>query len=187
MKIIRVGRSTANDIVIQNDPTVSGNHCQFIMDDYGNSRILDLNSTNGTYINGVRRQGETQLQPGDIVRIGNTTLPWQNYFGSRAQGTSPNQGPTYVQPQQNYQPYEQKSPVNVYVAPPTPEPHKGSGFGIASFILGLLGISLLAIIFGIVSISRREPARGLGIAGLILGILWTIAAIIIIIIVANVY
>lgn len=80
MKIIKVGRSSSNDIVIQNDPYVGRTHCQFIMDDNGDFRVIDLNSSNGTYVNGVRRSGETRLKPNDTIRIGNSMLPWQTYF-----------------------------------------------------------------------------------------------------------
>jgi pSer/pThr/pTyr-binding forkhead associated (FHA) protein len=81
MKIIKIGRSSSNDVVIS-DSTVSGTHCQIIKDDSGKFRIIDTNSANGTYINGVRRHGEASLNQSDIVRIGNTTLPWQAYFNN---------------------------------------------------------------------------------------------------------
>jgi len=77
--IIKVGRSAGNDIVI-NDPNVSGFHCQFRMDESGICYVQDLNSLNGTFVNGVRRSDEINLNQSDIVRIGNTTLPWQTYI-----------------------------------------------------------------------------------------------------------
>lgn len=49
-------------------------------DDNGNFRLIDTNSSNGTFINGTQRHGEVPLNKSDIVRIGNTTLPWQTYF-----------------------------------------------------------------------------------------------------------
>ncbi|MDR2065263.1 MAG: CD225/dispanin family protein [Prevotellaceae bacterium] len=88
MKVITVGRNPANNVVI-NDPLVSKNHCQIIQDDYGNFSLVDNNSTNGTFVNGQRRQGQMRLNPSDIVRIGNTTLPWMSYFaGNTSQGSS---------------------------------------------------------------------------------------------------
>jgi len=80
MKIIKIGRSSSNDVVISNDLKVSVTHCQIIKDDFGNYRLVDTNSTNGTFVNGVKRHGEVHLNQSDIVRIGNTTLPWQTYF-----------------------------------------------------------------------------------------------------------
>ena len=80
MKVVTVGRSSENDILIQNDGYVGRTHCEFIQDDNGNCYVVDLNSKNGTYVNGVRITGKTRLQSHDTVRIGNTTLPWKNYF-----------------------------------------------------------------------------------------------------------
>lgn len=79
MKIVKIGRVQGNDIIV-NDEKVSKSHCQIIQDDYGNFRLIDTNSTNGTYVNGIQRRGEIILKPEDIVRIGDSTLPWRNYF-----------------------------------------------------------------------------------------------------------
>ena len=81
MKIVKIGRNPQNDVVI-NDQFVSGTHCQIIQDDRGNCTLIDTNSSNGTYVNGVLRHGEVRLSPSDMVRIGHTNLPWQNYFDS---------------------------------------------------------------------------------------------------------
>ncbi|MBR5532866.1 MAG: FHA domain-containing protein [Bacteroidales bacterium] len=80
MKIIRVGRSRSNDIVLREDEKISRMHCHFICDDNGKYYVVDINSLNGTYINGIRRQGKVELNINDIVRIGNQTLPWRQYF-----------------------------------------------------------------------------------------------------------
>lgn len=79
MRIITIGRSSENDICIQ-DPLVSRVHCQLIQDDRGNVTIVDTNSKNGTYVNGTKLHGPVKLNKSDIVRIGNTTLPWKNYI-----------------------------------------------------------------------------------------------------------
>ena len=52
-----------------NSDLVSRHHCVFLVDDY-TVRIRDLGSTNGTYVNGERIQGQVVLQPGDAVQIG---------------------------------------------------------------------------------------------------------------------
>lgn len=104
MKIITIGRGAANDIVI-NDPQASRAHCQIIYGE-GVYTIVDLNSTNGTYVNGVRRTGSTRLNPNDIVRIGNSTLPWMSYFANQntvAPGVNPQPAPQPApQPVQNW-------------------------------------------------------------------------------------
>lgn len=94
MKIIKVGRSSKNDVVIQHDEFVSGTHCEFIQDDSGNYWVVDMNSTNGTFVNGVRRSGKSHLDKTDMVRIGNTMVPWPQYFnGCTGGGTEVHPGP----------------------------------------------------------------------------------------------
>lgn len=55
---------------------------------------------------------------------------------------------------------------------------KTSGFAIASFVFGLIGVVILGVIFGIVALRRigRRGLRGRGfaIAGLVLSALWTL-------------
>jgi hypothetical protein len=156
MKIIKIGRSSSNDIVI-NDGQVSRTHCQIIKDDSGNYRLCDLNSANGNYVNGTRHSGEVRLNQHDIVKIGNTVLPWQTYFNN-ARGETEMGGSTVI--------------VGNGYYPPQPEPQKSGGFGIAAFICGLLGISLLAIVFGVIGWQRDRKNRGLAIAGFVLGCVW---------------
>ena len=79
MKTIHIGRSSQNDVVI-NDPSVSRFHCQIIQKDNGDFILYDTNSKNGTYVNGQRIHGQTIVQSNDIIRIGNSTLPWMKYF-----------------------------------------------------------------------------------------------------------
>lgn len=81
MRIIKIGRELDNDFVIQ-DPYVGRHHLELIQDDGGNFFARDLNSTNGTFVNGHRITGEVSLSSQDIIRIGTTTLPWINYFAN---------------------------------------------------------------------------------------------------------
>ncbi|MDR1594876.1 MAG: CD225/dispanin family protein [Prevotellaceae bacterium] len=93
MKVVTIGRNPGNNVVI-NDPLVGRNHCQIIQDDYGKFSLVDNNSTNGTFVNGQRRQGQICLNPSDIVRIGNTNLPWMSYFA----GSTVGGGATMISP-----------------------------------------------------------------------------------------
>ena len=88
MKVITIGRSSENDIVVD-DFKVSRVHLQLVFND-GICSIVDLNSSNGTFVNGQKINGEVQLQPNDVVRIGNTTLPWQEYVNTHTTPTPPN-------------------------------------------------------------------------------------------------
>jgi flagellar basal body-associated protein FliL len=79
MKVITIGRSQDNDIVV-NDEKVSRNHLQIVQDNDDNYSAVDLGSTNGTLVNGQCITDEVRLQANDVVKIGSTTLPWQSYF-----------------------------------------------------------------------------------------------------------
>ncbi len=130
MKIIKIGRDSSNDVNI-NDPLVSRTHCQIIQDDHGNFSLIDTNSRNGTFINGTKRHGEVRLNTSDIVRIGNTTLPWQTYFNNVGGTVFPGGGGgTVVDPVRN---------------PPTPKP---SNF----LVCAILSTIFCCMPFGIVSI-----------------------------------
>jgi two-component system cell cycle response regulator len=62
-----VGRHSEADLRLI-DPDVSRRHCRIGVED-GMWRIVDLGSTNGVYLNGVRLT-EANLYPGDRLRIG---------------------------------------------------------------------------------------------------------------------
>lgn len=81
MKIITIGRETSNDIVIP-DSYVGRHHLQLIKDEAGVYFVRDLDSTNGTFVNGQRIHGEVVVDEQDVIRIGNTTLPWISYFAA---------------------------------------------------------------------------------------------------------
>ncbi len=144
MKIVNIGRSSNNDVNI-NDPLVSRTHCQIIQDDNGNFRLIDVNSKNGTFVNGERRHGEVYLKSSDIVRIGNSTLPWQTYF--RHTNT--------VGPQPQPQPYTYQPPQP---SNPGEKPDNFMAWAILSTIFCCLP-------FGIVSIVYASKVNGLWYAG----------------------
>lgn len=80
VKLIKIGRSNQNDIVID-DTSVSRFHLELFQDDHGQVFITDLKSTNGTTINGRRLIDSEILKPNDIVKLGSAPpILWQNYF-----------------------------------------------------------------------------------------------------------
>lgn len=81
MKVVTIGRNEDNDVVV-NDLHASRYHLQIIQHDDGHYTLSDFGSTNGTYVNGQKISGEINLSLSDIVRIGNSTIPWRNYFES---------------------------------------------------------------------------------------------------------
>ncbi len=67
---LTIGRNTGyHHWTIDGDMTVSGNHCKIYQRNQ-ELYILDLNSTNGTYVNGQRVRGEMKLSNHDKIRIG---------------------------------------------------------------------------------------------------------------------
>jgi len=72
--VINIGRDPSNDLVLP-DGKVSRNHAQ-IRQERGWFVIYDLNSTNGTFVNG-RRITRQVLRHGDMVKVGDTELIFQ--------------------------------------------------------------------------------------------------------------
>ena len=64
-----VGRAEFADIRLPNEH-VSRRHALIVKNDAGVS-IMDLGSTNGTFVNGLRFSGDQALMVGDVIRIGN--------------------------------------------------------------------------------------------------------------------
>jgi hypothetical protein len=97
MEVITIGHSNKNNIVIP-DSLVSRHHLQIILEDNGNYRLADFGSANGTFVNGNKISGEVSLNPTDVVKIGNTTLPWKVYFFQLRQDMMPQQPLPMVEP-----------------------------------------------------------------------------------------
>lgn len=88
MRVVTIGRSSNNDIKLD-DPYVGRNHCQIVQHDDATYTIVDLNSSNGTFVSGRRVFGETQLQTYDTVKLGHTYIQWQQYFNIPSQPPIP--------------------------------------------------------------------------------------------------
>jgi pSer/pThr/pTyr-binding forkhead associated (FHA) protein len=69
--LLSLGRNPTNDFRLQ-DATVSSFHCELIVTDES-ILVRDLNSTNGTFIDGHPVQ-EAVLEPGQILRLGHAEL-----------------------------------------------------------------------------------------------------------------
>lgn len=68
---VRLGRSPDNDVILR-DPATSGHHARLERRDEG-FWIVDLGSTNGTFVNGEAVQ-EKQLNSGDRLTIGQNSI-----------------------------------------------------------------------------------------------------------------
>ena len=80
MKLIKIGRTEGNDLVIKDDTTISRNHAEIFQEDEGNIFLTDLNSSNGTFVNGIKLEDSIILKKKDIVKIGNTVIDWKVYL-----------------------------------------------------------------------------------------------------------
>jgi pSer/pThr/pTyr-binding forkhead associated (FHA) protein len=69
---ITLGRAADSTLDLTDD-FASSHHARLYADEKG-WIVQDLNSTNGTYINGVRIVRATRVGPEDIIRIGRTQL-----------------------------------------------------------------------------------------------------------------
>lgn len=105
MKLLLIGRSPKNDIVIS-DATVSGTHAQLIIGEGNIITLVDLNSTNGSFVNGQKIVGERILSQYDTVKLGESLFVWQKYI-PQPQAPHIQEKPTPVQ-------------VNVQVQTPAP-------------------------------------------------------------------
>lgn len=72
---LRIGRAPPADIVLT-DKQVSRSHCLVELAD-GGLRVSDLNSTNGTFIDGERISGPSQLRVGSLLRVGTVSMKHQ--------------------------------------------------------------------------------------------------------------
>lgn len=70
---ITIGRS-ADCVLDIDDDYASGHHAQLWQDSAGRWVITDLQSTNGTYVNGAKIAEPTLVGPHDVIRIGRSQL-----------------------------------------------------------------------------------------------------------------
>jgi hypothetical protein len=86
-KALSLGREADNQIQLADD-RASRHHARIERMGEG-FRILDLGSSNGTFLNGVRLAGPTPLDPGDQVQIGDVRFVVQGPAGRCARCGSP--------------------------------------------------------------------------------------------------
>jgi hypothetical protein len=73
---LTIGRAEDNDLALGDDEFASAHHAR-IESQRDGVWILDLDSTNGTFVNGKRLDGRRSLKPGDVVQIGDTELRFE--------------------------------------------------------------------------------------------------------------
>ena len=72
---LKIGRGNSADVVLH-DAQISRTHCMVQLKD-GELRVVDLNSTNGTYVDDEKIGGEAVLPVGSTLRVGSFSLVHQ--------------------------------------------------------------------------------------------------------------
>ncbi|HEY7422255.1 MAG TPA: FHA domain-containing protein [Gaiellaceae bacterium] len=70
---VTLGRGGQNDLVLSGDEFASARHARIEVRGDG-AWVQDLDSTNGTFVNGSRVAGAQRLGAGDVLRVGETDL-----------------------------------------------------------------------------------------------------------------
>lgn len=73
---ITLGRGMTNDVPLQADEYTSTRHARLEPRRDG-VWVEDIGSTNGTFVNGIRLTRERRLAPGDVLRVGETDLRFE--------------------------------------------------------------------------------------------------------------
>ena len=140
MVYLTIGRADDCDVVLK-DSTISRKHAELFQDEDGNTFLTDLDSANGTFVNGAKIIGSVQLQSTDIVKIGNTVLPWRNYLREGNQ-VNPPKSPVVGKVQ---------GTVKKEVAPGATG---AMVFGIIGCIFGIIGIGIVFCIISLVQLKK---------------------------------
>ena len=72
-----VGREAGLAMSLPSESTVSRRHASIRREASGEVIVTDLGSTNGTFVNGMRLQGETALRPGDQIQFGQVKFRYE--------------------------------------------------------------------------------------------------------------
>jgi pSer/pThr/pTyr-binding forkhead associated (FHA) protein len=122
--VVNIGRADYNDLVVP-DPSVSTSHAKLQRRE-GVWVLTDLDSTNGTFVDGDRVRGEAPLAPGASVQFGDVQLvfePSDDTVGvAKGGGTQMLRTPHSVAP--NVPPSLASSPVPP--VPPLPPPSRSA-------------------------------------------------------------
>lgn len=70
---LTLGRVDDNDIALDDDTFMSSHHARIEVRPEG-VWVVDLESTNGTFVNGQRVTGDRSLRKGDRLQVGSTVL-----------------------------------------------------------------------------------------------------------------
>ena len=180
MRELSIGRNGDNDIVVD-DASVSRKHAVLIIS--GNEySVRDIGSSNGTYINGMRITGVSNLRKNDILKVGNALVPWMNHLEMAGYKQE-----TVVRQQPQQQQYQQQQQYHLGGQENVPNSVGAMVCGIIGVLLSIWGIigliglalSIVGLALGVTGVGKykRNPDQytrssfGQANAGMILGII----------------
>jgi pSer/pThr/pTyr-binding forkhead associated (FHA) protein len=73
---VTLGRASENDLVLDTDEFASVHHAR-IEPRRDGVWLTDLESTNGTFVNGIKLTKPQKLTSGDVIRVGETDLRFE--------------------------------------------------------------------------------------------------------------
>jgi len=137
---LTVGRSQTAGVYLD-DKTLSREHSQFYVD-HGRVCVRDLDSKNGTFVNGVMLKQPAALKPGDRVKIGVATFTVVHEQGDAMPAVTaplvhePSRAPVHARPAATTQTAPQVVPVHR----PRPRlmPHPGAVFVYRIILLAVI-------------------------------------------------
>ncbi len=145
--VANIGRADYNDLVIP-DESVSTTHAKLQRRE-GVWVLVDLDSTNGTFVDGDRVKGESPLGPGVTVRFGDIALlfePTDDSAGvAKGGGTRMMEvmKPSAPPPAPKPAPVPKAVPAKPKARPPVAEKKKGKGCGGSAAVLVLALIAVM--------------------------------------------
>ena len=137
---LTVGRAQTAGVYLD-DKTLSREHSQFYVD-HGRACVRDLDSKNGTYVNGVLIKQPTALKPGDKVKIGVAVFTVLHEAGDALPAVS---APLASAPRPQHHAPAHTTATAPQVAAPRPRPRLGGPHPAAVLFYRII---LLAVVFG---------------------------------------
>ena len=149
IEAVKIGRNDSNDIVIDED-SMSGDHAELHQRAGGNYELTDLNSTNGTRVNGEKLSEPVMLNNGDKVRFGNVEAVYVSEISAEATEELP--------PEESYEPEiarESQTPQTFSsMSPFKSKTAKKDSLGVCAIAVAIVAILLsLAVAFMSTSLS----------------------------------
>jgi pSer/pThr/pTyr-binding forkhead associated (FHA) protein len=143
-KLIKIGRAHDNDIILTHT-SISRYHIEAFVDGDGHVFITDLNSKNGTFVNGNQIHGSVMLRPGDILKLGiDRPIQWQKWVANSNQINTKN---------------EHEDANNNYKMPYPPPLIKGGNKHTNMYIILILLLLIPISFFAYKSFQKKSDAK----------------------------